>query len=81
MADDKKNGIGLLILVFGIILLFIGVTLSFYELMTLHTIPWEGKIPHLFTYLYQFVGIALILVGAVFALVGGYRWKSRKKID
>lgn len=79
MADNEKSGIGLLILVFGIILLIIGVILSFYEIMTLYTIPWEGKIPNLFRYPYQFFGIVLVLTGIVIAIIGGYRWKTREK--
>ena len=79
LANKDKSGIGFSILVFGIIFLLVGVTLSFYELMTLFTIPWDGNIPHLFRYPYQFVGIVLILAGIIFAIVGIYLWQSRPK--
>ena len=79
MANKNKTKMGVLSTAFGAIFLLIGVTLSFFELMALFTIPWPNKVPHLFNYTYQFVGIVLILTGAVFLVVGVYMWRTKSK--
>lgn len=76
MTNNGKSGLGEEILVFGSILLVIGLILSLYEKVEIVPIEmlwgWEN-VPISRGYPYRFIGIPLALVGTIVALYGGIR--------
>ena len=63
---------------FGIFVLVLGGILLFYEQVDTYTL--NGVSFSLSRgYTYQFVAIPLVLVGIIFAIIGGYRWKMRPR--
>jgi len=76
MVNIDNSGIGRLI--FGIFVLVFGVILLFYEQVDTYII-YGVTVPVSRGYTYQFVGIPLVLVGIIFAIIGGYRWKMRAR--
>jgi hypothetical protein len=76
MSNIDKSGI--LRLIFGIFVLVFGIILLFYEQVdtyNLNGIPFSVSRG----YPYQYVSIPLILVGIIFAIIGGCRWKMRQR--
>jgi len=76
MVNIDNRGIGRLI--FGILVMVLGIFLFFYEQVDtyeLYGTPFSISRG----YPYQFVGILLVLVGIIFAIIGGYRWKLRPR--
>jgi len=76
MANIDNRGIGRLI--FGIFVLIFGLMLLLYEQVDTYTL--NGVSFSLSRgYPFQFVGIPLVLMGIIFSIIGGYRWKRRSR--
>ena len=77
MVKRDKSGIGLLITIFGVIILFFGLLLALFDTWTHYVGP--TAIPILEHRGYYVWGIVLFLVGITFAIFGSIIWLKTKR--
>ena len=77
MIEIDKRGIGLLITIFGVIILFFGLLLALFDTWIHYVGP--SAIPVIEHHGYYSLGIGLVLVGIAFTILGSIIWLKTKR--